>query len=304
MHVFANVIKYLLAGQLKINVNGEQIKINSNILRIYEADDFPDMKFFTRGSSVQKPIHRNTLFDNQLRPKINVDKGKLMQDHNIVESEIREFIKFVTIFEDMYELFFFDNVQFTDIHKDKMIKYKNYVQTLIFSNLQFAQLEYTKTTSYALKNFLFTVPIHLHDMNINFNLQNLNQWELESIYDNIKKINNQKPTKKQFICTLNQILNFDFIDNSHQKFSKEHMIESPTITPVLSMNDLIIEDVVKKHGEMEKKLRAEYVFYHVCIKLAPPIINEPNFWTDAEIPTNSDYYKKYSVSLGLVIIIT
>jgi hypothetical protein len=33
-----------------------------------------------------------------------------------------------------------------------------------------------------------------------------------------------KPTKKQFICSINQILNYNFTDYSTHKFSKDNMV--------------------------------------------------------------------------------
>jgi hypothetical protein len=65
---------------------------------------------------------------------------------------------------------------------------------------------------------MFPGPINLYDNGIKFKLQNLNPWELESIYDIIKNMNRQKPTKKQFVCSLKQNLNFEFFDYSNINF--------------------------------------------------------------------------------------
>jgi hypothetical protein len=40
-----------------------------------------------------------------------------------------------------------------------------------------------KITPIAFKTIMFFVPIKLHERGINFRLQHLNQWKLESIFD-------------------------------------------------------------------------------------------------------------------------
>jgi hypothetical protein len=83
--------------------------------------------------------------------------------------------------------------------------FKNYVETLSFDNTNQVSM---KITPIALKTIMFSGPIKLHERGIHFRLQHLNQWKLESIFDIIYSFNMNKPTKKQFICSINQILQF------------------------------------------------------------------------------------------------
>jgi hypothetical protein len=53
--------------------------------------------------------------------------------------------------------------------------------------------------------YMFKGSKDLYDHGMKFKLSNLNQRELEQIFENIKILNVAKPTKKQFICLKNQI---------------------------------------------------------------------------------------------------
>jgi hypothetical protein len=136
MHVFANVIKYLMAGQIKVTVDDQTININFKIFTALKADKFPDLEFFEIGSSVQRPTKRKTLFDNHLLHKITVEHDKLKEASlQIPDSELRETKKFVRIFEEMYQAFFFSNSEiFNFRHKRQMEKFRNYIKTLSFDN--------------------------------------------------------------------------------------------------------------------------------------------------------------------------
>jgi hypothetical protein len=59
MHVFSNVIKYLMKGEIAVkDNNGRFIKINFEIFKVLEADEFPELEFFTIHGNTWKFAHK------------------------------------------------------------------------------------------------------------------------------------------------------------------------------------------------------------------------------------------------------
>jgi hypothetical protein len=117
MHVFANLIKYLKAGEIAVEKDGELIKINFEIFELLGGDEFPDLDFFKMQGCVQRPTQMKTLSQNI--PGITFDEILAAQD-------------FVQIFEDMYQLYIFNKKDFKYKHKDKMLEYQKYTDKLPF----------------------------------------------------------------------------------------------------------------------------------------------------------------------------
>jgi hypothetical protein len=293
-----------MLGQIHVNVDGVPIKINFKIFKILRADKFPELVFFEKGTSVQKPTIQKTLFANHLLHKIDTENLELQSTrHGITELEVTQTRKFVDLFEDMYQLLVFNTEIFADIHKNKMVRFRDYVETLKFDEGPLTTLDESITTLNALKKSMFTGPITLHENNIKFKLQQLNQWELEAIFDIIKSFTMKKPTKKQFICSLNKILIYEFNDYSNKKFSRDPriMIQNTDIMPIeIDMYDLIIDRVSKNHYQIRDTLKSKYLYYYVVKKLGR--IEVANFWTDDVIPNDTQYYRTYWVALARVLI--
>jgi hypothetical protein len=241
MHVFSNVLTYLMKGKISVLDDEKIININFEIFKYLKADDFPELEFFKKHGNVHKPLQMITLFPLHLAVKINVERDSILLNTNITLAEIEQTLKFIELFEDMYQLYVFDKEEFGPKHYEKMVVYQNYVRTLTFSgefNAREVNLLGTKTTEEALKMYMFTGPKDLYERGIKFGLSNLNQWELEQIYENIKIINLGEPTKKDFVCSINKILNYPYTDFSKHRFSQEKMIKNP----VLPSSDIVIEE--------------------------------------------------------------
>jgi hypothetical protein len=144
-----------------------------------------------------------------------------------------------------------------------MVQFRNYVKTLSFDDRRLiTNQESMKTTPIALTNFMFTGPIDLFDSGIGFRIKNFNQWELESIFDYIKFFNMHKPTKKEFVCSINQILNYEFNDYSNHKFSKYRLIPDIEEMPAKpSMSSISVELVSLNHNKIKETLKHEYLYY-------------------------------------------
>jgi hypothetical protein len=90
MHVFSNVIKYLLHEKETININFE-------VFKYYRADEFPELEFLKRFGSVKRPMEMKTLLALDLAFKTNVDYVSLKRYPNITVAELKRTRKFIVI---------------------------------------------------------------------------------------------------------------------------------------------------------------------------------------------------------------
>jgi hypothetical protein len=218
VHVLLNVRTHFLKNLIAVgDTNLEHVsRIN---LRLGLANStYWKMDFFLNGSSSSEPQY-NSLFPPSYISDLFFLRGDVvfLNAYAINLNEINVIIEFVQKLELTFQRMFNSDL-YDEIAKTRDEELQTYFDEITILSDYFLPLP----TQIALQETMFATPIRLFEQ-CNFAMTDLNQWHLENVFNQIKKINlGNQPTKKQFMIFLNQVNGMDktVIDNSITRFHR------------------------------------------------------------------------------------
>jgi hypothetical protein len=275
LHVIARVMAHFNNGNIKLRKNGVDIKINNLFLNDLGLNEFKYLTVWQSGKSIGKPKHYNTLFAQNTLIRMEFRKTEFLRNRNYDEAEYDATYEFVNMFEKIFQ-FFVRSGPFEELQHDEAEIYQEYVNNIHID------IPDPSITENALKTTLFAGLMKLTRNNINFDLYYLNQWRIETIFDTIKYSSEEdnKPTKKEFVCSLNRILKREYIDsNKHElsilsKYIDVAEIDYKEFPPIDIYNIL-------KHPTIKLNFDAPILYIHVFITMSKYEENiiTPKFFT-------------------------